>query len=895
MRKQSVILFLMLTCMGASAYDCKVNGIYYDLKSDHAVVTYEKWLTSASHQPGQSNGKSGGSSDYAGDIVIPSSITYEGKVYPVTEIGECAFDKCKDVTSIAIPSSIIRVGSYAFRECTGLTALVIPNDAASVDNQVFYGCENLLSVHLPNGMKEMNSALFANCKKLESVNIPNSITYIDVNAFMNCNSLSKVIVSDLANWCQLKLYNYTANPLYRALHLYSDENTEITDLTIPEGVTTIGDYVFYNCKFIKSVTIPSFVASIGTNAFYGANIESLTIGSREILSENRGTGRNAIPPLTNVFGDKLTKITITEGVEAIGKGAFDGCSNLKELTLPYSLATIGNNAFQGCGALEALSLPDNLVSIGESAFNGAKSLKSLDIPASVRTIGKNAFYCLYGTEPINAFSVNLHDSIKSIGINAFSFYNRSNVQKRTIYTRVGSITLLSLWNAEYAPVVNYNGSFVQMPAPSLTVSSTQSSITIKASNMLDKYENLCNYRIPTGKDKWNNTIFENKTEKMSNEHLLTIDGLFPDYTPQLSLKVTKDDVSYEKQYAIKTLPLNLTVKDSVTATSVYLKGEWAEGDAVVDSTCFERNKVIVGGTTYSVKRLNPSSSFAAQFKAIVRFGEGLQYKEEFSVFCNTRTLPLSLTTAQPKVISVGNVIVAAESNLDDEEENVGFEWRRTDWTNDFASNTGTAVLYEGKMEGYIRNMNAEKLWKYRPYYLSDSGTYYYGDWVGLDPSNTSYFEPTVHTYSKITVEVNSALVKGYALRGTDGVKVQGFKYWKQTANARGQATTLTIPDDALTIEASGQVMTANLTGLDFESTYCYVAFVTTTENETFYGEQQTFATGHNPTGIDRVLSSGQEATVVARYDINGRRLSSAQSGLNILRMSDGTCRKVWVK
>ena len=258
-----------------------------------------------------------------------------------------------------------------------------------------------------------------------------------------------------------------------------------------------------------------------------------------------------------------------------------------------------------------------------------------------------------------------------------------------------------------------------------------------------------------------------------------------------------------------------------------------------------------------------------------------------------------MITSQPKVVSMGNVIVAAETNLDDEETNVGFEWRRTDWDNNFTSNTGTAYLYDGTMEGYIRNLNTEKLWKYRPYYLSNSGTYYYGDWVGLDPSNTSYFEPTVHTYATINIEGNTALVKGYALTGTDKVTVQGFKYWKSSAAAKGLENGLTaVPTDALTVEASGQVMTASLTGLDYSSTYHYVAFVTTAEGDTFYGEEQVFSTADDPTGIEDIYAeaAGEAAvTVVARYNIKGERIDTPQAGVNILRMSDGTTRKVWVK
>lgn len=118
--------------------------------------------------------------------------------------------------------------------------------------------------------------------------------------------------------------------------------------------------------------------------------------------------------------------------------------------------------------------------------------------------------------------------------------------------------------------------------------------------------------------------------------------------------------------------------------------------------------------------LTPNTTYTFVY-AVVANGHTYTYEN------NVKTANLTFTTLQPKVVSMGNVIVAAQSNLDDEETNVGFEWRRTDWTDDFVSNTGGAYLYNGTMEGYIRNLNTEKLWKFRPYYLSNSGTYYYGD------------------------------------------------------------------------------------------------------------------------------------------------------------------------
>ena len=303
---------------------------------------------------------------------------------------------------------------------------------------------------------------------------------------------------------------------------------------------------------------------------------------------------------------------------------------------------------------------------------------------------------------------------------------------------------------------------------------------------------------------------------------------------------------------------------------------------------------------YYVKGLAPNTD--RKMSLTIKYKDAEGKENTFTTSKTVKTQGLTLTTNQPKVISSGNVIVGATTNIDEEEKNVGFEWRRTDWTAEIASNTGSAILYDGTMEGYIRNMNAEKLWRYRAYYLSDSGTYYYGDWVGIDPSNTSYFEPTVHTYANAGVEGNTALVKGYALGGTDKVKVQGFRYWRAVSGAKatGGAQPAAVPADAVTetvdiVGAGQQLMNKTLTGLDYGTTYHYVAFVTTAENETFYGEEQTFTTGAAPTGIEGVKDSSSDskpAIVVACYDINGKRLSEPQKGINILRMSDGTTRKV---
>ena len=141
-----------------------------------------------------------------------------------------------------------------------------------------------------------------------------------------------------------------------------------------------------------------------------------------------------------------------------------------------------------------------------------------------------------------------------------------------------------------------------------------------------------------------------------------------------------------------------------------------------------------------------------------------------------------------------------------------------------------------------------------------------------------------------TVNGNEATVRGYVMRGTDNVSSQGFIYWPVSNGGNGNAAP-TVPQDAMRVEATGTVMQASLTGLSYETDYCYMAYVTTAEGETFYGEQQQFRTGTDTSGVTAPRATAQ-ATVVAYYDLRGRRYATPQPGLNIVLMSDGTTHKV---
>ena len=277
----------------------------------------------------------------------------------VTSIGENAFN-LSWVSDVTIPNSVTSIGKRSLRQCR-IISLAIPDGVTSIGNWAFSYNRYLTSVTMGNGVSDMGDGVFE-----------------------GCNSISSVYITDIAKWCGISFGSSAANPLCFGADLYLN-GVKITDLVIPNTVTSIGKYVFFGCNSLTSATIPNSVTSIGDYAFY--NCTNLTI------------------------------VTIPDSVTSIGSYAFYGCNELTSVMIPDNVTSIGSSAFRGCSNLTSITMSNSVTSIGSSTFYDCTRLTSLYIPPSVQTINGSAFR---GCSNLATFDFHNHQSVPQLGsVHAF--------------------------------------------------------------------------------------------------------------------------------------------------------------------------------------------------------------------------------------------------------------------------------------------------------------------------------------------------------------------------------------------------------------------------------------------------------------------------------------------
>ena len=448
----------------------------------------------------------------ASDIVIPAD--FNG--LPVRAIGERAFQYA-NISSITIPDSITSIGDMAFYSSRGLTRVYITDIAAwcAIDfgdnplsdaNNLYLNGELVTDLVIPDGVTSIGAYAFRNCDSLTSVTIGDGVTSIGDGAFYGCSGLTSVYITDIAAWCAI---DFGDNPLSYAHNLYLNGEL-VTDLVIPDGVTSIGAYAFRNCDSLTSVTIGDGVTSIGEHTFSGcSSLKSITIPD----------GVTSIGNYAFYGCGSLTSITIPDGVTSIGDSAFYGCDSLTSIVIPDGVTFIGNDAFEGCSGLTSITIPDGVTSIGYQAFAWCDSLTSVTIPDSVAFIADSAFYgcgsltgvyitdiaawCAINFESYDAnplyYAHNLYlngvlatdlvipDGVTSIGADVFS--SCSSLKSITIsdsVTTIGNWAFYSCFNLVSVTFANANG----WSADGEVISAADLADTATAAQYLrDTYEN----------------------------------------------------------------------------------------------------------------------------------------------------------------------------------------------------------------------------------------------------------------------------------------------------------------------------------------------------------------------------------------------------------------------
>ena len=319
-------------------YDCVIDGIAYNRipnKEEFEVTNITKSNYAENF--------------YVGNIVIPQSVTYKGKTFLVTRIGDNAFQYA-NINSISLPNSITTIGKYAFDKCRII------------------------------------------CK---SFTIPPSITKIEANAFDDCK-FDTLHIIDISSWCKIDIAasNYTA-PLCSGSKIICLNGKVLENVIIPNGITTIPPFSF-SSKSVKSITIPNSVDSIGKFAFRYSGLINITIpNSVKIIDWG------AFDSCKN-----LESVTMSDALTTISSFLFSCCYSLKNIHLPSNLLKIEHDAFNNCYSLETLYIPETVEFIDNWTFNFCTRLKKIYLPRNLKTMGVNVFANCENVECIIIYAIN---------------------------------------------------------------------------------------------------------------------------------------------------------------------------------------------------------------------------------------------------------------------------------------------------------------------------------------------------------------------------------------------------------------------------------------------------------------------------------------------------------
>lgn len=488
-------------------------------------------------------------------------------------------------------------------------------------------------------VKEVEGKAFLDCNNIRSVFIPNSIISIHPNAFFGCSNLTALHADpNNTRYCSKDGVLFSKDQTVLTHYPQGIQNDKYT---VPDGVTKIGSYAFFDQSYLTEVDIPSSVTVIAPHAFEGAIIQSVVLPDNlTAIGENAFTGAFiqsvAIPAGVERIGSSafsgckyLTSVTIADGVKYIDTYAFSDCS-FENLFIPKSVVTVDATVFSNCWVLSAIEVaennynylsrdgilfnkaqtalikcpqnnavkdygvPDGITEVLPYAFSDCGNLSSVKLPDNVSTIGEFAFANCF-----NLTALYIPESVTEIGKNAFSGCSNLSFLRLPVKFKdsASDLGLSSVKDVSYFCMVDYilqkeNG-----------VLSKLSRIRVDYGDPLPVYKDLPTlgkgfryiYYLPVYTSLSDGSLVLRDKQKLSSNEVVTADRsvLICKEAVQCTVTLTEGDTVTEKNVWIDSAISEFFTEEKGYHYSYVLNGVPCDNTAVITE---ENNKLVITRT-----------------------------------------------------------------------------------------------------------------------------------------------------------------------------------------------------------------------------------------------------------------------------------------------------------
>lgn len=898
-----------------------------------------------------------------GIVIIPEEVVYEKTKYKVIKIGNTSkLNNVSDITFLSLPGSIKEITPYAFSDCSKLREVKINEGITRLSKDMFSGCTALDSVSLPSGLETLGAYAFSGCTSLRHIKLPSGLETLGTEVFSGCTSLRHI--------------------------------------KLPKGLCTINAGAFWCCSSLKAITLPASLRTVESNVFSGCNsLESISVEEGNENFSSDGTALyNASKTELISFPCGIKEYRIPRTTTSIKSWAFSCCDSLRNIQFDDSTKLLLNkNAFNSCPNLNKVVIGPN-VDIEDSPFKNShikklivtrqkalfyyyeaymralicneNTIDTISAPpiyeyeSTIKEYQDSAIFIPY--TPF--FASNTVGNSRSISLNLVTNKSWSKVSDIPIDSlhpivkiKGGNVRIDDIIKANkdghyiyryLDPIQEYDITIITNNQAEQFVSTYK--VRIRTSNYvslrnLKEYNTRITLSIQLNIDpnievpekcgiECNGKFYE--TEYNDKVQSVTIKDLWPDQMYEIYYR----EPSYKETFSVHTTyPTINTYIDDITPTTYTLRGSLQDKDedlnVVEEGFTFDGSTISEHSNAILVTGCEPNSTIKTTAQYAVAVKKGNETRLFAKNFYNDQLKHPEITLQtikKAKAISNTVALICAETNIDERETNVGFEWRRYDAPELVPSSEANCPIIDSTMTGALRNLSENTYYKFRPFYKSNSGKTWYGEWSAFGTADAYvYFDPTVRTFEVNCDNETTATVRALVIAGSDEIKEQGFEYWKHsnTESTSTRYVAATKEDNHQTIISTGQRMTATLENLEPNTTYSVRAYVTT-EHGTTYGEEQIFSTpaptaiGNvkldntqsgemtvtinkaNAQGVDFVVNGTRNEISAKLYSISGTVLSTTsttdngsdarnikmqtqhlQSGMYLLCVTDGVCTK----